>query len=244
MATRITKSHVVTVRFSDEQYEPLREPIACSGHKPARYMRDLILSRSPTLSRTTPEHVRLQTVFEKAGHALNQVAYLANSAPYRERLYLSKYLHWLNRLSSIHMLLAVAVSESSSDRAPLNLRKASSGNKGSPKLKLKKNVSVSFRLTAGELAQFEYVIKRAGCSPSDFFRELILNDLPIFREYTGLRKRLIFITNKAGNNVTQLAYISNMAFERGLITADVQLKWLDLLASIEDLLLAGIHHAD
>lgn len=244
MATRVTKPHVVTVRFTDEQYEPLREPIACSGHKPARYMRDLILSRSPTLSRTTPEQVRLKTVFEKAGHALNHLAYLANSAPYRERLYLSKYLHWLNRLSSIHMLLAVAISESSSDRGPLNLRKASSGNKGSPQSKQKKSVSISFRLSVDEMAQFESFIKRAGCSPSDFFRELILNDLPMFKEYTGLRKRLIFITNKAGNNVTQLAYVANVAFERGLINADVQLKWLNLLASIEELLLAGIHHAD
>lgn len=244
MATRVTKPHVVTVRFTDEQYELLREPIAQSGLKPARYVRELVLSRSPTLKRTTPEHARLKTVFEKVGHALNQVAYSANSAPYRERLYLNKYLHWFNRLFSLYTLLGAVVSVPENDRKPMNLRKSASGNKGSPKLDAIKSLSVSFRLTADEMENFKAFINRADCPPSEFFRELILNKSPVFKEYTGFRKRLIFVANKAGNNITQLAYVANAAFERGLISVDVHSTWLDTLASIEQLLLAGIDHAD
>lgn len=183
----------------------------------------------------------MRTAFEKAGLALNQVAHAANSAPYRERLYLSKYLHWFNKLSSIYQLLGAVVPHT---EEPMNLRKASTGNKGSPKESDKRTQMISFRLSVDELAQFESLIRRTGCSLSNFFRELLVNPTPVFKEFTGLRKRLIFIVNKAGNNITQLAYVADTAFQKGLIDDNFQLKWLDMLVSIEELLLAGVDHAD
>ncbi|KPW75621.1 Relaxosome component, partial [Pseudomonas syringae pv. coriandricola] len=103
---------------------------------------------------------------------------------------------------------------------------------------------IRFRLTQDEMAQFDDMIKRAGCSVSDFFRKLILNQLPVFREFTGFKRRIVFIVNKAGNNISQLAYIAKAASDRGIITDSVRDKWYETLMVIESILLAGIDHAD
>jgi hypothetical protein len=241
MAIKTEKTRVITFRLTDVQYAPLEEPIAHSGLKPNSYIRQVILSRSPTVEVSSLDKKRMRTAFEKAGLALNHVAHAANAAPYKERLYLSKYLHWFNKLSSIYQLLGAVVPNAD---GPMNLRKASTGNKGSPAKSEKNTHMVSFRLSVDELAQFEPVIRLTGSSLSNFFRELLVNPIPIFKEFTGLRKRLIFIVNKAGNNITQLAYVAETAFQRGLIDENFQLKWLDMLVSIEELLLAGVEHAD
>ena len=241
MAKKPARSCVISMRFTAVEYGPLQEQIALSGSKSSNYMRDLVLSRSPVLESSSLDKKRMLTGYEKAGQALNQVAHSANSAPFKERLYLNKYVQWLNKLSSIHALLSAVVP---AVQTPINLRKTSNGNRGSPATLDKKLPPISFRLTPDELEQFDILIRRAGCSLSSFFKELVLNTAPVFKEFTVLRKRLIFIVNKSGNNITQLAYIANSAFERGLIDESVQLKWLNMLMDIEELLLAGIDHAD
>lgn len=241
MAKKINKSCVISLRLTAAQYSPFVDQIACAGLKPSAYFRSLVLSRAPTLERSPFEKGRMLMAFEKAGQALNQIAYSANSAPYRERLYLGKYLHWLNKLSSVVMLLSAVVPRGESR---LGVRKPSSISQGHAELTANKINPISFRLTPDELAQFETLIRQAGCSLSNFFREMILNNSPVFREFTGLRKRLVFIVNKAGNNITQLAYVANTAFQRGLIDDSVYLKWLDILIAVEELLLLGIDYAD
>lgn len=241
MAEKVNKSCPVSCRFTDEQYAPFAEAIVQSGLKPARYFRDLVLSRSPTFEESEFDKNRMLHAFEKAGQALNRVAYLANSAPYKGTLYQTKYLHWLSRLTSIQLLLHTVLPTTD---PPTNARATHNGNRGSPREAGNKVNIIRFRLTPDELAQFDHLIKRTGCSASAFFRELILKDSPVFKEFTGFKKRIVFIVNKAGNNITQLAYIASAAFDRAIIAAIVRDKWLSVLVAIESLLLAGIEYAD
>lgn len=241
MAEKANKSCPMSCRFTDEQYAPFAEAIAQSGVKPARYFRDLVLSRSPTFEEAGFDKKRMLLAFEKAGHAINRVAYLANSAPYKGALYQKKYLHWLSRLTSVQMLLHTVLPTTD---PPPKTRSVHNGNRGSPGERSNKSQIVRFRLTQDELAQFDQMIKRAGCTASDFFRELILNGSPTFKQFTGFRKRIVFIVNKAGNNITQLAYVAKAAGDRGIIADQVMIKWFECLVSIEALLLAGVEHAD
>ncbi|KAA8699528.1 relaxosome protein, partial [Pseudomonas cannabina] len=91
MAKKVTKSCPVSCRFTDEQFARFAEPIAQSGLKPARFFHDLVMSRSPTFEQSAIDKKRMQQVFEKSGHALNKVAYSANSAPYNGTLYQKQY---------------------------------------------------------------------------------------------------------------------------------------------------------
>lgn len=241
MAEKVKKSCPVSCRFTDDQYDPHAEAIERSGLKPARYFRDLVLSRSPTFEESGFDKKRMLHAFDKAGHALNRVAYLANSAPYKGALYQTKYLHWLSRLTSIQLLLHTVLPTTD---PPMKARAVHNGKRGSPGEHRNKVHIIRFRLTQDELAQFDHLIKRAGCSASAFFRELVLNNAPVFKEFTGFKKSIVFIVNKAGNNITQLAYVADSAFRRGIITTGVLEKWLESLVSIEALLLAGIGHAD
>jgi len=240
MAAKKNMSTVVGVRFTDAQYAPHAELIARSDLKPARYFRDLVLSRSPTFEDSGFDQKRMLNVFEKAGHALNRVAYLANSAPYKGALYQTKYLQWLSRLTSIQLLLHTVLPTTD---PPTKARAVHNGNRGSPGETSNKLHAIYFRLTQDELAQFDHLIKRAGCSASAFFREIILNSSPVFKEFTGFKKRIVFLVNKAGNNITQLAYIAGAASDREIIADEVSDKWLAALVSIEALLLAGIEYA-
>jgi len=241
VAEKVNKSCPVSCRFTDEQFARFAEDIAQSGLKPARFFRDLVISRSPTFERSAIDKKRMQQVFEKSGLALNRVAYSANSAPYNGTVYQKQYLHWLNKLNAIQQLLLTVLSDAD---PPKSAKPVHNGNRGSPNVSGKKVHIIRFRLTQDEMTQFDDMIKRAGCSASTFFRELILNPTPVFKEFTGFRRRIVFIVNKAGNNISQLAYIAKSASDRGLITDSVRDKWYEALVVIETILLAGIEYAD
>ena len=70
MAEKVNKSCAVSCRFTDDQHAPFAEAIERSGIKPARYFRDLVLSRSPTFEEPGFDKKRMLHAFEKAGHAL------------------------------------------------------------------------------------------------------------------------------------------------------------------------------
>lgn len=111
----------------------------------------------------------------------------------------------------------------------------------------KKTHVLHFRLTENDFAEFDQKLKQTGMSKSEFFREVFLNSKVTFNvkpvkpfEY----HRLVFIYNKAGNNLNQLAHKINSDHRRGIISEMLHLKWLNKLAAIESLLLAGIANAD
>jgi CRISPR/Cas system CSM-associated protein Csm3 (group 7 of RAMP superfamily) len=111
----------------------------------------------------------------------------------------------------------------------------------------KKTRVLHFRLTEADFAEFDEKLKQTGMTASEFFRDVFLNSKITFNVKQAKPvdyHRLVFIYNKAGNNINQLAHKVNADHRGGLISESVHLKWLNKLASVESLLLAGISNAD
>jgi hypothetical protein len=112
---------------------------------------------------------------------------------------------------------------------------------------LKKTRVLHFRLTEADFAEFDEKLKQTGMTASEFFRDVFINSKITFNVKQTRSvdyHKLVFIYNKAGNNINQLAHKVNADHRRGLISESVHLKWLNKLASVESLLLAGISNAD
>lgn len=114
--------------------------------------------------------------------------------------------------------------------------------------KNRKNKSnhVTFRLTDEEYVPFKNAIDALGVSRSEFFRLLCINQLdPDIHNKTNSEKydRLLFLFNKASNNINQLAKQVNTAQKDGLLTEKKLTDWYRKLSIITDNLLAGINRA-
>lgn len=230
------KSCVVGVRLSDDQYAPFAPLMQEAGLKPAPYFRQLVLSRSPKILHSQMDLDRLGQCYAKASQTINQVAHQANAAPYKGVVNQSLYVAWLRRLMTTKTLLHLALPETS---PPIRPRRAGVQSKKGDKTRC-----INFRLTPEELEPFADMMRRANCSSSTFFRELILNGEPEFKEYTGFRRKLLFLFNKSANNTAQLARVGKAAFSRGLIEEDLFTQWLKTLSDIETILLMGMDYAD
>lgn len=103
---------------------------------------------------------------------------------------------------------------------------------------------VAFRLTEAQYADFEEQMKKSGTKPAQFWRELVLSKEPVFVEATQDHERLLFIANKAGNNLNQIAHKLNSAYRRGIVSEQLYLKTLNSLVSVRNLLLVGVNHVD
>jgi hypothetical protein len=104
-----------------------------------------------------------------------------------------------------------------------------------------------FRVTESDFAEFDQKLKQTGMTASEFFRDVFLNAKVTFNVKQARPvdyHKLVFIYNKAGNNINQLAHKVNSDHRQGIISESVHLKWLNKLASIESLLQAGISNAD
>lgn len=111
----------------------------------------------------------------------------------------------------------------------------------------KKTRVLHFRVTEADFAEFDQKLKQTGMTASEFFRDVFLNAKVTFNVKEARPvdyHKLVFIYNKAGNNINQLAHKVNADHRRGIISETIHLKWLNKLASIESLLQAGISHAD
>lgn len=110
--------------------------------------------------------------------------------------------------------------------------------------KPKKDCVVSFRMTEDQYALHEQIIKDSDIKPSQYFRELMLNKKPIFKAATKDHERMLFLMNKASNNLNQLAHQVNTAHRRGIISEKIYIQWLNNLACVRDLMQIGINHVD
>jgi hypothetical protein len=110
--------------------------------------------------------------------------------------------------------------------------------------KINKDRVISFRLTEEQYAPFAEIMSKSGTKPSHFFREVVLNKSPVFQESSKDNERFLFIANKAGNNLNQVAFKLNSAYRRGIVSEQLYLKLLNPLASIRELLAAGIRYVD
>lgn len=77
-----------------------------------------------------------------------------------------------------------------------------------------KDIVISIRLSEDEYQKYQPIIEKTGESKSSFFRKLIINnEQPIqLKEKKNNNKdykRILFVLNKASNNLNQLAKILN-----------------------------------
>lgn len=80
---------------------------------------------------------------------------------------------------------------------------------------------VAFRLTAADHAAYLAKVEASGLKPSEFFRECVLQN----RTHVVARpkpapdyRRLVYLVNKAGNNINQIAHRANTDHQAGRIS--------------------------
>jgi hypothetical protein len=106
---------------------------------------------------------------------------------------------------------------------------------------------ISTRLTEAERQAFVEKVRASGLSQSEFLRQCVLTNRtqivarpPVSADY----KRIVFVINKTGNNLNQLAHVANHANAAGQLRDDLFVALLDELELITQLLKAHLHRVD
>ncbi|EMO4164937.1 MAG: plasmid mobilization relaxosome protein MobC [Gallionellaceae bacterium] len=107
--------------------------------------------------------------------------------------------------------------------------------------------TVSFRLALPDHAAYLAKAKAAGVKPSDFFRDAVLNNKTQIVARTppsSDKRRLIYLFNKASNNLNQLAHTANAAELVGTVTPATYAGILAELQTLADVMKKAIRDAD
>lgn len=91
---------------------------------------------------------------------------------------------------------------------------------------------VSFRLTDADHKAYLEKVEASGLKPSTFFRDCVLTNKTqiIARPKSSIEKaRLLYLFNKASNNINQLAYRANSEHKGGALSESTYLAVLDAL---------------
>ena len=89
--------------------------------------------------------------------------------------------------------------------------------------------------------------RAAGVKPSDFFRDAVLNNKTQIVARTppsSDKRRLIYLFNKASNNLNQLAHTANAAELAGTVTPATYAGILAELQTLADVMKEAIRNAD
>lgn len=106
---------------------------------------------------------------------------------------------------------------------------------------------VSFRLAAADHDAYLKKVEASGMKPSEFFRECVLTNrtrIVARNKPSSDKRRLIYLSNKASNNINQLAHRANTAEKAGKITLAIYAGILKELQIIADSMREAIHSAD
>lgn len=106
---------------------------------------------------------------------------------------------------------------------------------------------VSTRLTDAERQQFVQRVVASGLTQSEFLRECVLTNRTqiVARPPASVdRKRIVFVLNKTGNNLNQLAHVANHARVAGRLNEDLFIALMDELQLITQLLKAHLQRVD
>lgn len=105
---------------------------------------------------------------------------------------------------------------------------------------------LAIRLSADERADFERKAAEAGSSSlAAYLRECVLRSQVVARPAPSAdRARLLFLVNKASNNINQLAHQVNTAAKANLITDTTYNDLLGQLADIAATLKVGVGRVD
>ena len=104
---------------------------------------------------------------------------------------------------------------------------------------------VGFRLTDAEHLAYLEKVEASGMSASEFFRECVLTNrtrVVARQQISTDRKRVLFVVNKSGNNLNQIAHVLNAARLDQSVSESTYLAALDTLESIELLLRAHLNN--
>ncbi|WP_018079277.1 plasmid mobilization protein [Thiobacillus denitrificans] len=105
---------------------------------------------------------------------------------------------------------------------------------------------VSFRLTDADHAAYQAKVKASGLTPSKFFREAVLtNRTQIVARPKASPEwgRLLYLFNKASNNINQLAYRANADHLAGVVSEDTYSRILADLHGLAHYMKAAIKDA-
>ncbi len=106
---------------------------------------------------------------------------------------------------------------------------------------------VSFRLTEADHEAYTKKVEASGLKPSDFFRDCVLTNKTQVIARTPAsedKRRLIYLFNKASNNLNQLAHRANAARLAGHVSEDVYTGILGELTQLSHAMKAAIKDAD
>ncbi|TAM00374.1 MAG: plasmid mobilization relaxosome protein MobC [Paraburkholderia sp.] len=106
---------------------------------------------------------------------------------------------------------------------------------------------VGFRLSEAEYAAYVSKVGASGLTPSEFFRQCVLtNRTQIVQRprATPERQRIVYVINKTGNNINQLAHVANSARVSGRLSESTFVALVDELEMITQLLKAHLHRVD
>ena len=106
---------------------------------------------------------------------------------------------------------------------------------------------VSTRLTEEQWQIFNDKVERSGMSSSEFLRDCILTNRTQIVErprVTVERQRIMYVINKTGNNLNQLAHVANTARVSGHLSESTFAALVHELDMITQLLKAHLHRVD
>lgn len=107
--------------------------------------------------------------------------------------------------------------------------------------------TVAFRLTEDDHAAYKAKFEASGLSQSEFFRRYVLTNATtvIARPKASAEKdRMVYLFNKASNNLNQLAYRANSDHLAGTLDEKTYVAILDRLQQIANVMKASIKNAD
>lgn len=120
-------------------------------------------------------------------------------------------------------------------------------NRGRKKTRSALGRSVSTRLTEDQWQVFNEKVGRSGMSSSEFLRDCILTNRTQIVErarVTVERRRILYVINKTGNNLNELAHVANTARVAGHLSESTFVALVDELEMITQLLKAHLHRVD
>lgn len=106
---------------------------------------------------------------------------------------------------------------------------------------------VSFRLTDADHAAYLAKVEASGLKPSEFFRDCVLQNRTHVIARTPAssdKRRLLYLFNKASNNMNQIAHAANSAELAGTATPATYAGILAELQAISDMMHKVIADAD
>ena len=106
---------------------------------------------------------------------------------------------------------------------------------------------VSFRLSEPDFLAYQEKVRASGLSASDFFRDAVLTNrtqIVARPKASGDKRRALYLLNKAGNNINQLAHRANAAHQAGTLSEKTLEGILDNLELIARYLKATVSHVD